>query len=136
MNPAANPPGLFGMFPDKVFPEEVENIKEFMKDTYTTNVNGFTDENGFNLNRGYENENMSSLQVSPMNEQQFDNARYGNSNNNDVSSQNFVNQNNNGNGKYDSNSPVPKQTGNPITSLTQIRKQQTQSNHQSLRRLR
>ena len=135
MNPNANPPGLFGMFPDKVFPEEVENIKEFMKDTFTTNVNGFIDENGFNLNRDFENDNLSNLQVSPMNEQQFNNARYGNSN--DSSMQNFNNQNNNNNNQnQDSNSPAPRQSGNPITSLTQIRKMQTQNNHKSLKRLR
>jgi hypothetical protein len=35
-------------FPDKVFPEEVDNIKEYMKDTFTTNVNGFSlGNNGF-----------------------------------------------------------------------------------------
>lgn len=31
-----------GFYPDKVFPEEVDNIKEFMRDTFTTNVNAFS----------------------------------------------------------------------------------------------
>jgi hypothetical protein len=63
MNPNANPPGLFGMFPDKVFPEEVDNIKEFMKDTYTTNINGLVDENGLNINmqRDFDNYSMNGL---------------------------------------------------------------------------
>lgn len=30
-------------FNEKVFPEEVDNIKSYMTDTFTTNVNGFTD---------------------------------------------------------------------------------------------
>ena len=31
-----------GFYPDKVFPEEVDNIKEFMRDTFTTNVNAYS----------------------------------------------------------------------------------------------
>lgn len=30
------------LIPDKIFPVEVENIKDFMHDTFTTNVNGFS----------------------------------------------------------------------------------------------
>lgn len=28
---------------DKIFPEEVDNIKSYMKDIFTTNINGFTE---------------------------------------------------------------------------------------------
>lgn len=31
-----------GFFPDKVFPEEVDNIKEYMRDTFTTNINAYS----------------------------------------------------------------------------------------------
>jgi hypothetical protein len=31
-----------GFYPDKVFPEEVDNIKDFMHDTFTTNINGYS----------------------------------------------------------------------------------------------
>lgn len=31
-----------GFYPDKVFPEEVDNIKDFMHDTFTTNMNAFS----------------------------------------------------------------------------------------------
>jgi hypothetical protein len=31
-----------GFYPDKVFPEEVDNIKDFMRDTFTTNVNAYS----------------------------------------------------------------------------------------------
>lgn len=30
-------------FNEKIFPEEVDNIKSYMTDTFTTNVNGFSD---------------------------------------------------------------------------------------------
>lgn len=40
---------MFGYYSDKVFPEEVDNIKEYMRDNFSTNVNGFTDENGGDL---------------------------------------------------------------------------------------
>jgi hypothetical protein len=35
-------------FNEKVFPVEVDNIKSYMTDTFTTNVNGFTDRLGLN----------------------------------------------------------------------------------------
>jgi hypothetical protein len=47
LNP--NPSGLFGFYSDKVFPEEVDNIKDFMRGAFTTNVGGFVDENGNTL---------------------------------------------------------------------------------------
>ncbi len=31
-----------GFYPDKVFPEEVDNIKEFMRDTFSTNINAYS----------------------------------------------------------------------------------------------
>ncbi len=34
-----NTPGLYGYYPDKVFPEEVDNIKEYMGGVFSTNVN-------------------------------------------------------------------------------------------------
>lgn len=34
--------GAMGFYSDKVFPEEVDNIKEFMHDTFTTNINAFS----------------------------------------------------------------------------------------------
>lgn len=52
---------MFGMYPDKVFPEEVDNIKEFMSDTFSTNVNGYP----MNMNQGM---NDMSTQGSSMEE--------------------------------------------------------------------
>ena len=37
------PYGPLAFYPDKVFPQEVEDIKDFMRETFTTDVNGFTD---------------------------------------------------------------------------------------------
>jgi hypothetical protein len=154
MNPNTNPPGLFGMFPDKVFPEEVENIKEFMKDTYTTNINGFVDENGFNLNlqREFDNDSMNNLRVgrfSPMdNDDQFREDRAQNESNNENlnnignsqnhtpapenkiqnSNENPVNQNN-PNSPDNSDCDQPKTSGAPPTT-------QMQNNHRNLKKLR
>jgi len=37
--------GMFGFYPDKVFPEEVDNIKDYMRDNFSTNVNSYSQEN-------------------------------------------------------------------------------------------
>ena len=38
--PGSSPENL-SFYSDKIFPVEVENIKEYMDDTFTTNLNGF-----------------------------------------------------------------------------------------------
>lgn len=35
-------------FNEKIFPEEVDNIKSYMTDTFTTNINGFSDDISLN----------------------------------------------------------------------------------------
>jgi hypothetical protein len=42
MNPSVNG-DMFGFYPDKVFPEEVDNIKDYMRDNFTTNMNATFD---------------------------------------------------------------------------------------------
>lgn len=42
MNPSE---GMFAFYPDKVFPEEVDNIKDYMRDNFSTNVNPYSQEN-------------------------------------------------------------------------------------------
>lgn len=57
-NQNSNQPGQFSFYQDKVFPEEVENIKEYMRDNFTTNVNGYSGRNNNQFNSGsgyYEN---------------------------------------------------------------------------------
>jgi hypothetical protein len=72
MSPS-NPSEMFGFFPDKVFPEEVDNIKDYMRGAFTTNVNGFSDdqerqpfpniEDDPNISN-YENQNQSQNETS------------------------------------------------------------------------
>jgi hypothetical protein len=42
MNPNQD---MFGFYPDKVFPEEVDNIKDYMRDNFSTNMNPYSQEN-------------------------------------------------------------------------------------------
>jgi hypothetical protein len=67
-------PDLFG-YPDKVFPEEVENIKDFMRDAFTTNLNGYTDEDGNTPNIDRETDGI--IRVQPISD---DYSSSGNSN--------------------------------------------------------
>jgi hypothetical protein len=64
-NPISHPPGIMGFYPDKVFPEEVDNIKEYMRGSFTTNVNGFVDENGNPFSR-MERESHGLINLQPL----------------------------------------------------------------------
>jgi hypothetical protein len=46
-----NPSPTFGFYSDKVFPEEVDSIKDFMNDAFSTNVNGYRGQYGNSLSR-------------------------------------------------------------------------------------
>ena len=59
---------MFGYFPEKVFPEEVENIKEYMSGAFTTNVNGYVDENGNDTSR-YERDTNGMISVQPVDDE-------------------------------------------------------------------
>lgn len=69
----------FNYFPDKVFPEEVDNIKDFMTDAFSTNVNGFVT----NMEDNYERESVGKINVKPMSNYENLNGSYGDNNTSD-----------------------------------------------------
>ena len=79
------PNNLSGMdiFSEKIFPEEVDNIKSYMTETFTTNVNGYSKNLGDlnNLNSQMDKFNPGSPYY---NRKKFLNKRFMNNNFNNI----------------------------------------------------
>lgn len=71
--PSLNPNSILGNYIDdsKVFPEEVDSIGEFMKDTYSTNINGYNahEKEQDSVNQ-IENESEGQITIEPLGQQE------------------------------------------------------------------